>query len=118
MLWEVEIETRQHDPERDRVSAEFELMTHGSAADLLTRTTRGFLLEGDLDEPTAKRLVDELLADPLVESASISPIPNTIKFHALSVLLKPGVMDPVAQSIVAAGADLGIELGGVRSFRR
>jgi phosphoribosylformylglycinamidine synthase len=39
-------------------------------------------------------------------------------FQCLTVLLKPGVMDPVAQSVQAAAADLGIELEAVASFRK
>src|SRR5207249_1606170 len=36
----------------------------------------------------------------------------------LTVLLKPGVMDPAAQSVLAAAQDLGIRLESVRTFRR
>ncbi len=35
-----------------------------------------------------------------------------------TVLLKPGVMDPVAESVELAARDLGIELMSVRTFRR
>src|SRR5205807_6732679 len=35
-----------------------------------------------------------------------------------TVLLKPGVMDPVAESVELAARDLGIELLSVRTFRR
>ena len=34
------------------------------------------------------------------------------------MLLKPGVMDPVAQSAMAAAADLGVEPEAVASFRK
>ena len=34
------------------------------------------------------------------------------------MLLKPGVMDPVAQSVLEAARDLGIRLDSVRTFRR
>jgi len=147
MLWEVEIQGKLHDPEQARVVAEYELLTHRNvkegvrpllperpegcfaqkgpdpffdAAGILARTTRGFLLEGDLDEASAQRLVDELLLDRLVESAQVSPIPGPAKgkLNGLTVLLKPGVMDPIAQSVVNAAADLGVALRGVRTFRR
>ncbi len=120
MLWEVEIEGKMHDPERDRVVAEFELLTHNSAAGLLERTARGFLLEGELDQEAAQRIVDELLLDPLVESAHLACVPGPPNGNTASwtVLLKPGVMDPVAQSVVDAARDLGIDLQGVRTFRR
>ena len=120
MLWEVEIEGKLRDPERARITAEFELLTHDSAAAILTRTTRGFLLEGDLDQVAAQRLVDDLLVDSLVETCRLSSLPCPVSDcpRGLTVLLKPGVMDSVAQRVVAAARDLAIELDGVRSFRR
>jgi phosphoribosylformylglycinamidine synthase len=120
MLWEVEIEGRLDDPERNRVAAEFELLTHGHDAAPLQRTTRGYLLEGEVDHAAARRLVDELLLDQLVESATLADLHEDRPGASASwtVLLKPGVMDPVAQSIVEAAQDLGIELAGVRTFRR
>jgi phosphoribosylformylglycinamidine synthase subunit PurSL len=120
MLWEVEIEGKLRDPERDRITAEFELVTHASAAAILSRTTHGFLLEGNLDVAAAQRLVDDLLVDPLVETSRLSslPCPASDCPRGLTVLLKPGVMDPVAQTVVAAAGDLAIELDGVRTFRR
>jgi phosphoribosylformylglycinamidine synthase subunit PurSL len=36
----------------------------------------------------------------------------------LTVLPKPGVMDPVALSVIDAACDLGLSLQGVRTFRR
>jgi phosphoribosylformylglycinamidine synthase len=120
MLWEVEISGKLHDPERDRVAAEFALLTHTDTGQLLARTTRGYLLEGGIDQSTAQRLIDELLVDPVVESFKLHavPAPPNGDASALTVLLKPGVMDPVAQSIVDAASDLGIAMAGVRSFRR
>ena len=118
MLWEVEIQGKLHDPERARVVAEFELLTHGSADGLLERTARGFLLEGDLNQEEAQQIIDELLLDPIVESAYLTPIPGSAdgEQRGWTVLLKPGVTDPVAQSIMDAARDLGIVLQGVRTF--
>jgi phosphoribosylformylglycinamidine synthase len=116
MLWEVEITAKLHDPERERVAAEVALLTHGANGSLLARTTRGYLLEGDLDEATARRLVDELLVDPVVEDGRLGTVSH--EPGSLTVLFKPGVMDPAAQSIVEAAGDLGIALAGVRTFRR
>jgi phosphoribosylformylglycinamidine synthase len=117
MLWEVEIEGKLHDPEKARVAAEYGLMTHNGAREPLSRTSRGFLLEG-IDQPAAQRLIDELLLDPVVETAKLSPIPTSDRNSGLTVLLKPGVMDPVAQSVLDAARDLGIPLTSIRTFRR
>jgi phosphoribosylformylglycinamidine synthase len=120
MLWEVEILPRQHDAERDRVWDELHLMTHRAAgAALITRAARGFLLEGNLDRGEAERLMNELLVDPLVETGRINALGAQENSElAVTVLLKPGVMDPVAMSVVDAAGDLGIEVDNVRTFRR
>ena len=54
MLWEVEIAGKLNDPDRTRVAAEYALLTHGNADNVLARTTRGYLLEGDVDQTTAQ----------------------------------------------------------------
>jgi phosphoribosylformylglycinamidine synthase len=120
MLWEVEILPRGHDPERDRVCDELRLLTHSSdPAKPVTGSARGFLLEGDLSRDQAEKLMNELLVDPLVDTGRVDrlnaqhngPLPVT-------VLLKPGVMDPVAMSVLDAAGDLGIRVESVRTFRR
>jgi phosphoribosylformylglycinamidine synthase len=120
MLWEVEIRTKEGDPDRARVCEEFDLLTHThQGAALITGSARGYLLQGDLDRQQAERLVHELLLDPLVETGRLAEInqagPGTV---LATVLLKPGVMDPVAQSVLEATRDLGIPVASVRTFRR
>src|SRR5262249_25940580 len=46
------------------------------------------------------------------------PSPGTDLRSLATVLLKPGVMDPVAQSVVEAAGDLGVPVTSVRTFRR
>src|SRR5947207_2974157 len=108
MLWEVEILPKFHDPEKDRVSKEFDLLCEPAAWEWIERTTRGYLLEGNLHEEDAKRLLEELLLDPLAEDGRVGPLNAFTSvdstagrpLHALAtVLLKPGVMDPTAQSV-------------------
>ncbi len=124
MLWEIEIQPKGADAERDRVLEEYALLTHTRPGDgLVRRSARGYLLEGDLDREAVERLASELLIDPLVETGRIAAVgANTPDPSAdgatVTVLLKPGVMDPAAMSIVEAARDLGIALASVRSFRR
>src|SRR5205823_10191178 len=91
-----------------------------------------------------ERLLTELLVDPLAESGTISELtsadrpaesdsrrgqestaPFAPSSHSagkvagkVTVLLKPGVMDPVALSVVDAARDLGLAVDSVRTFRR
>src|SRR5437764_5963664 len=119
MLWEVEIRPLGRDAERERICDEFDLLTHSSrGGDLVRASARGFLLEGYLDREAAARLADELLIDSVVETATLSQVGNSLDENSITVLLKPGVMDPVAESVLAASRDLGTPLEAVRTFRR
>lgn len=122
MLWEVEIRPKGTDLERERVCDEFDLLTHGRhARDLVAFSARGYLLEGDLEREQVQRLLDELLVDSLAELASLRELGDTLRapsFPYFTVVLNPGVMDPVAQSVQEAAKDLEINLAGTRTFRR
>jgi phosphoribosylformylglycinamidine synthase len=118
MLWELEIRPRGRDSERERVCDEFDLLTHAErGGDLVAASARGFLLEGDLSESELTRLATHVLADPLVENGEVRP-DGTAKGHYHTVLLKPGVMDPVALTVLETAKTLGIRLSAVRTFRR
>jgi phosphoribosylformylglycinamidine synthase len=118
MLWELEIRPLGRDGERERVCDEFDLLTHGErGGDLIAASARGFLLEGDLTDDHRARLAAEVLVDPLVESGTFAAL-GARPGHAYTVLLKPGVMDPVAQTILDALGMLGVPVAAVRTFRR
>ena len=119
MLWEVEIRPLGRDGERDRVAAEFDLLTHSArGADAVNASARGFLLEGELSGPQAARLAADLLVDPLVETDTLRPVGSPASDVVYTVVLKPGVMDPVSESVLKAARDLGVPVEQVRTFRR
>ena len=124
MLWEVEIQPLGRDPERARVAEEYNLLTHTrQGADLVTRSARGYLLEGNLVRDQAEELMARLLVDPLVESGRLKSLDagevvKTNGHAVVTVLLKPGVMDPTAMSVIDASRDLQIPLESARTFRR
>lgn len=118
MLWELEIRPLGLDRERERVCDEFDLLTHSErGGDLVTSSARGFLLEGDLTDEHRAQLLSAVLLDPIVESGDFAPVGTRIA-HAYTVLLKPGVMEPVAQTVLEAVKMLGIPVSAVRTFRR
>jgi phosphoribosylformylglycinamidine synthase len=120
MLWEIELESRGRDSERERIAQEYGLLTHREGSAPVERATRGFLLDGQLRRDQAECLLDELLVDPVAEKGSLKQLEDRPSGNhpALTVLLKPGVMDPVVLSVVGAARDLGIPLKSVRTFRR
>jgi phosphoribosylformylglycinamidine synthase len=120
MLWEIEIDPKGSDAERDRVAEEFNLLTHSrDGSRLVGRASRGYLIEGNLDRSAAERLTEQLLVDPIVESGRLGLLNEHIDSDRLAtVLLKPGVMDPAALSVIDAARDLGFLVDSVRTFRR
>src|ERR1017187_4750273 len=101
MLWEVEIFPKGPDAERLRVAEEYGLLTHAHSvgADALAKTSRGFLLQGELSRAHVEQLVTELLVDSVAETGEIHGANSDGKLASggpATVLLKPGVMDPVA----------------------
>ncbi len=123
MLWELTLyPIGENDRESYRVREEYNLLTHTQLGfQLITSNSRGYLFEGDLSESDATRLLEELLVDPLVEKCALRELGKaglSAGRETATVLLKPGVMDPAAQSVVEAARDLGLRLQSVMTFRR
>jgi phosphoribosylformylglycinamidine synthase len=123
MLWEVELWPKDRNPDHERVCADYDLLTHSARGrEVIESGSRGYLVDAHLTtEQDRVRLVD-LLSDPIVEWVRMDRLnaehrdrPGWLK---LTVLPKPGVMDPVAESVVAAARDLGLAVKAVRTFRR
>lgn len=66
--------------------------------------SRVYLIEGDLDEQAVRRIAAELLTDPVTETFEIQP---TVPPRVLTIIPKPGVMDPAAESVETAIRDMG-----------
>ncbi len=123
MLWEIEIFPKDRNPDLDRVRADYDLLTHtAQGRDVLVAASRGYLVDAELhSEDERVRLID-LLTDPLVEWSRMDRLNAESREHddwrKLTVLPKPGVMDPVAESVEAVVRDLGLAVRAVRTFRR
>ncbi len=128
MLWEIDIRPHSDNMDLQRVWKEYALLTKGQAGlpqaeDVLLGASRGYLLEleGDDAQEQVERLHDELLVDPIVEDGNIHPLTRDWDLEGLlmwTVLLKPGVTDPVSQSVLDAARDLGVSLSSVKTYRR
>ncbi|HEX3600473.1 MAG TPA: AIR synthase-related protein, partial [Lacipirellulaceae bacterium] len=125
MLWEIEIHPADGQPDRAAERLAVAARELGLANNLRAATARGYLVQGDsLDQTTVQKLAQELLADAVVEQAAVRNIgeKNDTRRHgtalSITVLLKPGVMDPVAQSALTAANDLGIHPEAVATVRK
>ena len=124
-LWEVDIYPARGQPDllARRIAAEAADL--GLAEKLAIAAARGFLIQGELDHGQVTQLAGELLADEVVEQTVVAPVGSEQLNESpgdqrglVHVLPKPGVMDPVAQSALAAIADFGIQVEAVRTFNK
>ncbi|MEC8338520.1 MAG: AIR synthase-related protein, partial [Planctomycetota bacterium] len=124
MLWQVDIYPApgQLDRSANEISTDAADLGFG---ELPVLTSRGYLLQGDLDATQIQTIIDQLLVDPVVEQAIFAPVgdatlnqPPQTDLYPLHVLLKPGVMDPVAQSALRAISDLGIEVEAIQTLKK
>ncbi|HJS06339.1 MAG TPA: phosphoribosylformylglycinamidine synthase subunit PurL [Pirellulales bacterium] len=126
MLWEVDVHPAPGQPNRAAERVVAEAAELGLATDLAVAAAHGFLIEGDLGHEQIERLARELLSDRVVETTVSMPArdprlvvsPDGTNGTLLHVLLKPGVMDPVAQSTLAAIGDFGFAATAVRTLRK
>ncbi len=125
MLWEVDIYPASGQPDRAGQGIAAQAADLGLAARLGVQAAHGYLIQGPLDRQAVERIARELLVDSIVERSAIGAIgsrqlsdpPGDFR-QLVYVLPKPGVMDPVAQSALAAIADLGLKAEQVRTFRK
>ncbi len=85
------------------------------------QSAKVFLIEADFDKDFAERLARELLADPVCEEYYIGrsgPPAGLAKATLIEIHLKSGVTDPVAESVMAAIADMGVQADNVRTARK
>ncbi len=125
MFWQVYVclLPGQPDLEARRIAAEIDEL--GLGRDSRVHFARGYLIDGDLARSDVERIGRELLADPVIEEFSLDNEPTTHHspltthyFSIANVLLKPGVMDPVAQSVEHAIRQLGLTVNEVHTFRQ
>lgn len=131
MLWEIDVHPLPGQPDREGQRVAALAAELGIGQNLEVASARGFLLESDsIDAEQARHLAQDLFIDGTVERAVVGRIgesqliaspdgSNPARDSALlQVLLKPGVMDPVAQSSVAAVQDFGYSLTALRTLRK
>jgi phosphoribosylformylglycinamidine synthase len=102
--WRIEVFRRPEvgDPEGDRALAGAAEL--GVAGVTGLRLGRGYLLSPQLGEDDVRRVVHELLADPVLETARVvaprtAPVPAADGVHRVLAMRRPGVMDPVALTV-------------------
>jgi len=119
--WRFEVFNKPDFPDVHGNSVLEEIKELGISSVEAVQFAKVFLIEADFDEAFAKRLPKELLADPVCEEyytgRSRAPA-GLAKAILIEVHLKSGVTDPVAESVMAAMADMGVKANNVRTARK
>ncbi len=119
--WRVEVFSRPGVPDVQGNNVLEDIRELGITSIEVVQSARVFLIEADFDQSFAERVAKELLADPVCEEYHIGrsgPPPGLAKATLVEVHLKSGVTDPVAESVMAAIADMGAAPAGVRTARK
>jgi phosphoribosylformylglycinamidine (FGAM) synthase PurS component len=74
----------------------------------VVETERLYRIEGNLDENKVAQIANELLVDPVIENVVITKSKTKIKGVVLDIWPKPGVTDPVGETIVKGIHDMGL----------
>ncbi|HUT45626.1 MAG TPA: phosphoribosylformylglycinamidine synthase subunit PurS, partial [Sedimentisphaerales bacterium] len=119
--WRVEVFNRSGFSDVHGKSVLEDIQELGINSVQVVQSAKVFLIEADFDKDFARRLARELLADPVCEEYYVGrsgPPAGLAKATLIEVHLKSGVTDPVAESVMAAIADMGVKVHNVRTARK
>ncbi len=124
-LWQIDIYPADGEVQRDAQRTAEEINELGLGDNITVAFARGFLVQGDFAREDAVRLAQSLLSDSVTERTVVAIAGQDVLNEApgdqtclVNVLPKPGVMDPVAASTVAAAQDAGLNVHAVRTLRK
>jgi phosphoribosylformylglycinamidine synthase len=120
MLWHLQVRPAPGQPDHEARRVLDEAHALGVPGPWTCGSSRGFVIEGNLDPDELGRVARALLRDPVVETIDLTTLdepaaagPRTV----VHVLPRPGVTDPVADSAAMVLRDAGLAVEGVRSTR-
>jgi len=119
--WRVEVYNRSGFSDVHGKSVLEDIQELGIGSVQAVQSAKVFLIEADFDRDFAERLAGELLADPVCEEYYVGrsgPPAGLARATLIEVHLKSGVTDPVAESVMAAIADMGVKAHNVRTARK
>ena len=123
-LWQVDIYPAENQTDLDgrRTAEQIRQLGLGEVS---VSQARSFLVQGELSRDDAESMASMLLADGVTEVSIVAaPSDETLcespgsEEHLVHVLPKPGVMDPVANSLVDAAKASGYSVDHARTVRK
>ncbi len=123
-LWQIDIYPAEGFVDRDGQRTAQQIAELG-LGEVTVSFARGYLVQGELDDEAANRLANTLLSDSVTERTIVAKVgdeslcePPDDNPTLVHVMPKPGVMDPVAESTIAAARDSGWQVEAVRTVRK
>ncbi|TWU20431.1 Phosphoribosylformylglycinamidine synthase subunit PurL [Novipirellula galeiformis] len=124
-LWQIDIYPAEGQVDREAKRTTEEIHELGLHDHLDIDFARSFLIQGDFAHGEAVQLANTLLVDAVTERAVVAIAGQDVlneppgdNLTLVNVLPKPGVMDPVAASTIAAAKDIGFNVDAVRTMRK
>ncbi|MDR1960255.1 MAG: phosphoribosylformylglycinamidine synthase subunit PurL [Planctomycetaceae bacterium] len=130
MLFAIEIDSLEKNDRKGHIIAA-DAKDIGITGNLTVTAAHGYLIQGEISEAELNLLAKELLTDSVTESYRIYSVQNSktpadqsvnrsdwSDSREIYILPKPGVTDPVAESVVKAIADFKICVQAVRTFKK
>ncbi len=84
------------------------LATDPNQPPLTIHTSHLYHIAGNLDPSEIDRLMRELLADPVVQEATVFDSPDNRYLHIVDIFYHPGVTDTLAESVIGGAQMLGM----------
>ncbi|MEP9412053.1 MAG: phosphoribosylformylglycinamidine synthase subunit PurL [Candidatus Brocadia sp.] len=116
---EVFLKNEFPDPLGNNIRSEIE--TSGFRGVTNVRVHQVYIIFGNVSKNTLNTIAIRLLADTITQDYQISDSGSGISdygHHIVEISRKPGVMDPVEQSVLKALRDIGISIDGVKTAQK
>lgn len=124
-LWQIDIYPAEGEVDRQAARTSEEIAELGLGDHISIAHARGFLVQGNFARADALRLAENLLSDSVTERSVVAIAGQAVLAQPpgdentlVNVLPKPGVMDPVAASTLAAAHDVGLDVEAVRTLQK
>jgi len=123
-LWQIDIYPADGFIDREGLRTRDQIRELG-LGDVDVTVARTYLVEGPIDAEIANSMATTLLADTVTERTVVGIVGDELLCEPpgdeqtlVHVMPKPGVMDPVAQSTIAAARDNGWQVDAVRTVQK
>ncbi len=115
---EVFFKNKLSDAPGNNIRSEIETFGFQGITDIRVRQV--YIIFGNVSKNDLDTIARKLLVDMINQHYEINPLPigRSNNFHIVEVSRKPGVMDPVEQSVLKALRDIGIKADGVKTAQK